>query len=218
MTKKIKVFLCDDHRLFREGVRKLLELEEDMQIVGEAGEGKEALTAISRIKPDVVLMDISLPGMDGVAAARRIKKDNPDLKVVMLTVHQDEPHIFEAIKAGAAGYLLKDVSADELIAAVRRVSRGEALIEPKIAVKILEEFKAMSRRKKPADEEVYSDLTVRENEVLRWIALGVSNKEIASKLDISEKTVKNHLSNIFQKLRVNSRTQAALFVFRRKKL
>lgn len=215
--KRIKIFLCDDHKLFREGVRKLLELEKDLRVVGEAGDGKEALRIIKNASPDVVLMDIGMPGMDGVVATRRIKKDNPEIKVVMLTVHQDEPHIFEAIKAGAAGYLLKDVSGDELVDAVRRVSQGEALVEPKIAAKILKEFKLLSRKKQPSDEEMYTDLTERENDVLRWIGLGASNKEIASRLDISEKTVKNHLSNIFQKLHVASRTQAALFVFREKK-
>jgi DNA-binding NarL/FixJ family response regulator len=217
MKKKIKVFLCDDHRLFREGVGKLLELEEDIRVIGEAGEGREALQKISRTNPDVVLMDIGMPGMDGVNITRKVKKVAPQVNIIMLTVYQDEPHIFEAIKAGAIGYILKDVSSDELIEAVRRVSRGEALIEPQIASKVLKEFKVLSRKKKSTEEEVYSELTGRENDVLRWIALGASNKEIASKLDISRKTVKNHLSNIFQKLHVNSRTKAALFVFQEKR-
>lgn len=216
--QKIKIFLCDDHKLFREGVRKLLELEKDLRVTGEAGDGKEALRMIKDASPDIVLMDISMPGMDGVVATRRIKKDNPEIKVVMLTVHQDKPHIFEAIKAGAAGYLLKDISGDELVDAVRRVSQGEALVEPKIAAKILEEFKLLSRKKQPSNEEMYTDLTERENDVLRWIGLGASNKEIAARLDISEKTVKNHISSIFQKLHVSNRTQAALFVFREKRL
>jgi DNA-binding NarL/FixJ family response regulator len=215
--KKIKVLICDDHKLFRQGVIKLLELEQDILVVGEAEEGSQALQKIKKNFPDVVLMDINMPGRDGVDVARQIKKENPEISVIMLTVVQDETHIFNAIKAGAAGYLLKDVSGDELIDAVRRVSCGEALIEPKIASKVLKEFKALSRKKKPTDKEAYGELTERENDVLRGIALGASNKEIAAKLNISEKTVKNHISNIFQKLQVRSRTQAALYVFREKK-
>lgn len=218
MQKKIKVFLCDGNRLFREGVRKLLEVAKDIQVIGEAGEGGEALKKIRRAGPDVVLMDINPPKIDGAHITGRIKKEYPRIKVIILTVQDDRPHIFEAIKSGAVGYLLKDVSSAELIETIRKVARGEALLEPKIAAKVLDEFKALSQRKKSTDAKAYTELTTRENEVLRWVALGASNREIAAKLGLSEKTVKNHLINIFQKLHVNNRTQAALFVFREKKV
>jgi DNA-binding NarL/FixJ family response regulator len=214
---KIKVFLCDDHRLFRDGVKRLLEHEKNISVIGEAENGLDAVKEIKRLIPDVVLMDIGMPKMNGVDATRKLKREFPDIKVIILTVHQDEANIFDAIKAGASGYILKDVSGDDLINAVRKVNQNEALIEPKIAAKVLSEFKKLSRRKKPKDEEVYGELTERENEILRWISLGATNKEIASRLQISDKTVKNHISNIFQKLHVNSRTQAALYVLREKR-
>lgn len=212
----MKVFLCDDHRLFREGLRKILELESDIKIVGEASDGEEAIKMIKKTRPDIVIMDIGMPGMDGVSATYKIRKEGPRINIIILTVYQDEPHIFEAIKAGAIGYLLKDISSDELIEAIRRVYKGEALIQPSIAPKLLKEFTVLSKKK--ADGQTYIGLTERENEILKLITLGNSNKEIASKLYISEKTVKNHISNIFQKLHVNSRTQAALYALRQKKV
>jgi DNA-binding NarL/FixJ family response regulator len=218
MKRKIKVFLCDDHKLFREGVKKLLEAERDFSVVGEAAEGKEAWQKIRSTVPDVVLMEITLPQLDGIWITRKIKKELRATNVIMLTVKKDEPQVFGAIKAGVSGYLLKESSAADLARAIRTVYQGETMLEPQIATKILKEFKALPQRKNPSDEDRYEGLTHRENDVLRWIALGAGNREIASKLDISEKTVKNHLSNIFQKLNVESRTQAALFVFREKNL
>lgn len=205
----MKVFLCDDHKLFREGLRKILELKDDIEIVGEASNGQEAIDRIKKAHPDIVLMDIGMPEMDGMSATYKIKKEIPRVNIIILTVYQDEPHIFEAIKAGAIGYLLKDISSDELIEAICRVYKGEALIQPSIATKVLKEFITLSKKKE--DKERYTGLTERENEILKLITLGNGNKEIASKLYISEKTVKNHISNIFQKLHVNSRTQAALY-------
>ncbi|MCM8798258.1 MAG: response regulator transcription factor [Candidatus Omnitrophica bacterium] len=211
MSDKIRVFLCDDHTLFRQGLKKLLELEEDVQIVGEASNGQEMLDMLRKTGPDVILMDIGMSQMDGVSATYKVKKLLPHTKVIILTVYEDEPHIFQAIKAGAMGYLLKDASFDELIEAIRRVYKGEALIQPVIATKVLKEFALLDKRKIKEGDKFYNDLTEREKEILRLIALGGTNKEIAQKLGISEKTVKNHISNIFQTLHVNNRTQAAIY-------
>lgn len=212
----IKVFLCDDHTLFRQGVRRLLELEPDIKVVGEAADGAELLEDAKKKDPDVILMDIGMPQMDGVTTTYKIKKLLPDVKIIILTIYEDELYIFNAIKAGAMGYLLKDVSFDELIEAVRRVCRGEALLQPVIAAKVLKEFAMLDKRKLKGQSKTYTDLTEREAEILHLIALGNPNKEIAQKLDISEKTVKNHISNIFQTIHVNNRTQAAIYALGKK--
>ncbi|MFH1876076.1 MAG: response regulator transcription factor [Candidatus Omnitrophota bacterium] len=216
MPDTIRLFICDDHMLFRQGIRKLLELEPGMVVVGEAGSGQVMLDALKKTGPDVILMDIGMPGMDGVAATFKVRKIFPSAKIIILTVYEDEPHIFKAIKAGAMGYLLKDVSFDELLEAIRSVYKGEALIQPAIATKVLKEFAMLDKREIKGGDKFYNDLTEREKEVLRLIALGGSNKEIAQKLAISEKTVKNHIGNIFQTLHVNSRTQAAIYVLSKK--
>lgn len=216
MSNTIRVFLCDDHTLFRQGIRKLLELEPDIAIVGEAGNGQEALEMFKKTAPDVILMDIGMPNMDGITATYKIKKILPHTSIIILTVYEDEPHIFAAIKAGAMGYLLKDVSIDELIEAIHKVSKGEALIQPLIATKILKEFVLLDKRKVKEGDKFYDDLTEREKEILRLIALGAANKEIAQRLGISEKTVKNHVSSIFQTLHVNNRTQAAIYALEKK--
>lgn len=210
MSEKIKVFLCEDHTLFRQGIKKLLELEKDIEVVGEASNGVEMLSMLKNTCPDIILLDIGMPQMDGVAATYKAKKIAPHSNIIILTVYEDEPHIFEAIKAGAMGYLLKDVSIDGVIQAIRKVYLGESLIQPAIVTKILKEFSMMDKTKvKPKNK--FSRLTKREKEVLRLIALGGTNKEIAKKLGITEKTVKNHISNIFQTIHVNNRTQAALY-------
>ncbi len=216
MPHTIRLFLCDDHTLFRQGIRKLLELEPDITIVGEAGNGQEMLDMLKKAGPDVILMDIGMPKMDGVTATYKIKKILPRTGIIILTVYEDEPHIFQAIKAGAMGYLLKDVSIEELIEAIRSVDKGEALIQPLIATKVLKEFAMLDKRKIKEGDQFYSDLTEREKEILRLIALGGTNKEIANKLRLSEKTVKNHISSIFQSLHVNNRTQAAIYALDKK--
>jgi len=216
MADAIRVFLCDDHTLFRKGMRKLLELERDIRIVGEAGNGQEMLDMLKKTGPDIILMDINMPEIDGIAATYKIKKILPHVNIVILTVYEDEPHIFEAIKAGAMGYLLKDVSVEEVMTAIRQVYKGEALLQPMIATKVLKEVAMLDKRKIKGGDRFYNDLTEREKEILRLIALGGANKEIARKLGISEKTVKNHISNIFQTLHVNNRTQAALYVLTKK--
>lgn len=216
MPDNIRVFLCDDHTLFRQGIRKLLELEPDITIVGEASNGREMLDFLRKAKPDVVLVDIGMPEMDGVTATYKIKKILPDTNIIVLTVYEDKPHIFEAIKAGAMGYLLKDASFDELIEAIRRVYIGEALIQPGIAAKVLKEFAALDKKEIKGGGEFYADLTEREKEILRLIVLGATNKEIAQKLNIAEKTVKNHISNILSTLHVTNRTQAAIYALNKK--
>lgn len=212
----IRVFICDDHTLFRQGIRKLLELEKDMEVVGEAGNGQEMLGMLQKARPDVVLMDIVMPKMDGITAAYKFKKILPHANIIILTGYSDERYIFRAIKAGATGYLLKDASVEELIEAIRRVYKGEALVQPVIAAKVLKEFAMLDKRNIKEGEMFYNDLTEREMEILRLIALGGSNKEIAQKLGITEKTVKNHISNIFQTLHVNNRTQAAIYALEKK--
>ena len=216
MSDTIRVFLCDDHTLFRQGIRKLLELEGDIVVVGEANNGQEMLDLLKKTGPDVILMDIGMPKMDGVTATYKIKKILPHTNVIILTVYEDELHIFAAIKAGAMGYLLKDASFDELIEAIRRVYKGEALIQPVIATKVLKEFALLDKRKIKEGDKFYNDLTEREKEILRLITLGGTNKDIAQKLNITEKTVKNHISNIFQTLHVNNRTQAAIYALDKK--
>ncbi len=176
MPHTIRLFLCDDHTLFRQGIRKLLELEPDITIVGEAGNGQEMLDMVKKAGPDVILMDIGMPKMDGVAATYKIKKILPHTGIIILTVYEDEPHIFQAIKAGAMGYLLKDVSIEELIEAIRSVNKGEALIQPLIATKVVKESAMLDKRKIKEGDQFYSDLTAREKEILRLIALGGTNK------------------------------------------
>lgn len=216
MSDKIRVFLCDDHKLFRQGIRKLLDLEKDILVVGEANDGVEILESLKKTGPDVILMDIGMPNMDGVTATQKAKKILPRANIIILTVYEDEPHIFQAIKAGAMGYLLKDVDFNELIGAIRKVYKGEALIQPVIAAKVLKEFAMLDKKNIKEGEKFYNDLTEREKEILRLIALGGTNKEISQKLEISEKTVKNHISRIFSTLHVNNRTQAAVYVLSKK--
>src|SRR3989338_2855289 len=211
MENAIRVVLCDDHTLFRQGIKKLLELEKDIRVVGVASNGQEMLDMLKKTGPDIILMDIGMPLMDGVTAAYKIKKILPNTSIIILAVYEDEPHIFEAIKSGAMGYLLKDVSIEELLEAIRKVYKGEALIQPIIAAKVLNEFAMADKRKMKDGDKFYNDLTERGKEILRLIVLGGTNKEIAGKLGISEKTVKNHLSSIFCTLHVNNRTKAAVY-------
>ena len=206
---KIKVLVADDHPLIIEGLRKVLSEHEDIEIVGHAVTGEDALRMSVELVPDVVLMDIRMPGLDGVEATRRIKQQLPATKVIILTVYEDNDYLFNAIKAGAVDYKLKDTSPEELVEAVRLVAQGEILITPKIAEKMKKEFDKISQEKSP-----YLKLTPREMEILDLLAKGASNKEIAHQLCIEEKTVKNHMSNIFAKLHVNDRTQALIVAIR----
>ncbi|MGC8834588.1 MAG: response regulator [Armatimonadota bacterium] len=207
--RRVKVLVADDHPLIIEGLRKVLSEHEDIEIVGHAITGEDAVRMSSELVPDVVLMDIRMPGLDGVEATRRILQQLPATKVIILTVYEDNDHLFNAIKAGAVDYKLKDTSPEELVEAVRLVARGETLITPEIAMRMKKEFDKIAQEASP-----YLKLTPREKEVLDLVAKGASNKEIAHQLCIEEKTVKNHMSNIFAKLHVNDRTQALIVAIR----
>ena len=206
----IRVFLVDDQRLIRDGLRLLLELEDGLEVVGEAENGAAALEVYAALQPDVVLMDIRMPGMDGVEATHRIIERWPQARVVILTTFDDDAYIFDALRAGALGYLLKDISGPELAAAVREVAHGGALIQPSVARKVLAEFSRLAPETTPERSALSEPLTAREQEILTGITHGLTNKEIAVRLNLTEGTVKNYTSVIFQKLGVQDRTQAAL--------
>jgi len=206
VTPAVRVLLVDDHPVVRQGLRALLSTQDGIEVVGEADDGEAAVAAAERLSPDVVLMDVVMPGMDGIEALRRIGERRPQTRVVMLTSYADERRAMEAVDAGASGFLLKDASPRDVAAAIRAAHRGEAVLHPSGAAKLLAE-----RRRPPA---AHADLTARELEVLRLIARGLQNKQIAAQLHVSEKTVKTHVSAILRKLDVTDRTQAAMYAVR----
>ncbi|GAB1544503.1 response regulator transcription factor [Scytonema sp. NUACC21] len=205
----IKVFLVDDQNLIRQGLRALLELEADLEIVGEAENGEMAIHFIEHLQPDVVLMDIRMPIMDGVAATQEIQKCFPDIKVLVLTTFDDDEYVKAALHSGATGYLLKDTPSEELAFAIRAVHKGYTQLGPGIVRKLLTQFPTAAPTQPPPSS--LAELTPREKEVLRLIATGASNREIAQELYISEGTVKNHVTNILNRLNLRDRTQAAIF-------
>jgi len=209
MTKTIRVLIADDHAIVRKGIRALLATEADIEVVGEAADGKEAVEKAERLHPDVILMDLVMPGMDGIEATRRITTRQPETRILVLTSFAEDEKVFPALKAGALGYLLKDAGPEELVRAIRQVYCGESSLHPAIARKVLQELSRPPER--PLTPE---PLTERELEVLRLIAKGKSNREIAEELVISEATVRTHVSNILGKLQLASRTQAALYALR----
>ena len=206
----IRVLLVDDQRLMREGLRILLELEPDLKIVGEAGDGQAALHAYAEHEPDVVLMDVRMAGMDGVEATWRLRERWPDARIIILTTFDDDEYVFEGLRAGAQGYLLKDVSGHDLAEAVRTVAAGGALIEPSIARKVVAEFARLAPPARTADDSLPESLSDREQEILQLLAQGLSNREIAARLSLARGTVKNYVTTILQKLGARDRTQAAL--------
>ena len=206
----LRLLLVDDQKLMREGLRILLELEPDLKVVGEAENGEAALVAYARHQPDVVLMDVRMPGMDGVEATWRLRERWPQARIIILTTFSDDEYVFEGLRAGALGYLLKDVSGAELAQAVRTVAAGGALIEPSVAQKVLAEFARLVPPARPPDEGLPEPLTEREREVLRLLTRGLSNREIGARLSLAEGTVKNYVTQILQKLGVRDRTQAAV--------
>jgi DNA-binding NarL/FixJ family response regulator len=203
----IRLLIVDDQALFREGLRTLLSVQPGMEVVGEAGNGEEALRRSADLQPDVVLMDLQMPVLDGAAATRRLKAQQPSARVIVLTTFDDDENVFEGLRAGAVGYLLKDTPSSKLVEAIRLAARGESFLEPSVAAKVVSEFARLSPR--PA-EALAEPLSEREIEVLRLVARGESNREIAAELVIAEGTVKNHLTNILAKLNVSDRTEAAV--------
>lgn len=208
-SETIRVLVVDDHAIIRKGIRAVLELVPDIDLVGEAEDGKQAITLDLELAPDVVLMDLMMPEMDGIACIKKIREKRPKARILVLTNFAGEDMIFPAIKAGAMGYHLKDSSPEALEEAIRQVFRGEPSLHPLIAKKLLEELQAP-----PEDQGIYESLTPRELEVLTKIAQGLENKEIAEQLVVSEATVRTHVSNILSKLHLASRTQAALYALR----
>lgn len=209
MTTPIRVLVVDDHRIVRKGIRALLAEEPDIEVVGEASDGMTALTETLRIRPDVVLMDLVMPGLDGIEAIRRISTSIPERRILVLTSFASDDKLFPAIRAGAHGYLLKDSEPEDLIAAIRRVHRGEVSLHPEIAWKVLQEIGHGVGQPAPT-----AALSEREVEVLHLAARGWSNQQIAGELHISEATVRTHVSNILSKLHLASRTQAVLYALR----
>jgi two-component system NarL family response regulator len=210
----IRVLVADDHVLFRRGLEMVLQAEGDIEVVGEAGDGLEALRRAEELLPDVVLMDVRMPKQTGIEACLAIKEAVPSTRIVMLTISDEESDLFEAVRAGANGYLLKDIPGDEIAAGIRAVHTGHSLISPSMASKLLAEFAQISRREEEAPNPHAPKLTAREVEVLRLVARGMGNRDIGQELYISENTVKNHVRNILEKLQLHTRMEAAMYAVR----
>ncbi|HUG13601.1 MAG TPA: response regulator transcription factor [Thermomicrobiales bacterium] len=208
MPRVITVVLADDHVLFRQALRHLLEMESDIRVVAETGDGATAIELVERHHPDVVLLDISMPAMDGIVATAKLRAEFPMIGILILTMFAEDMHIIRAIRAGANGYLLKNTESSRVIDAIRAVARGQSILEPALVSKLLLEFRRLADAGAPTN---VSGLTDRELELLRLVARGLSNKEIASSLELAESTVKNRLSILFEKLDVKDRTQAAIY-------
>ena len=205
----IKILIADDHSMVREGLKQLLELEDDIEVIAQAGNGQETIEKILEHKPDVILLDINMPVMNGLEVLTYLKENNIESNVLMLTIHNEVEYLYKAVEIGVNGYVLKDSEADVLIKAIRTIYEGETYIQPNMAAKLIKKMNGKSDQQDDAKK-----LTKRELEVLSLITEGLLNKEIAHKLCISEKTVKNHVSNIFKKIEVSDRTQAAVFAIK----
>jgi len=210
--EKIKVLIVDDHQVVRQGLRTFLELQEDIVVVGEAGDGVVAVEMVHQYLPDVVLMDLVMPRLDGISATRQVKSSSPDVKVIALTSFTEDDKVFPAIQAGASCYLLKDVSPDDLVEAIRAAYQGEARLHPEIIHRLMEQ---VAQQASPKHETHLDEITDRERDVVRLVAQGRSNHEIAQELVISEKTVKTHVSNILSKLHLEDRTQLAIYAIKK---
>jgi DNA-binding NarL/FixJ family response regulator len=209
MADRITVLVVDDHDVVRQGIRAFLEAQPDLRIVGEATSGEEAVRLTQEHIPDIVLMDLAMPGMSGIEATREVKRVSPRTQVVVLTSYHDDEYIFPALRAGAISYTLKDVHRGELVETIRKAAQGESVLDPRVATRVIQEVRKAKQSIPPA----FADLTERELEVLHLIAEGHSNSAIAEKLVLSEKTVKGHVSNILSKLHMADRTQAAVFAW-----
>jgi len=207
----IKLLIADDHTLIRNGLQKIINMDNNIVVVGEAIDGEKAVKLALSTNPHVVLMDINMPRMNGIEASRRIKIKNPEIAIIVLTIHDDREYILELLQAGVSGYLLKDINASELLRVIKRVAAGETIIDQRMGGKLAEEWQSRT-----SEGRIKEKLTERELEVLKQMVQGMNNKTIAEKLFISEKTVKNHTTNIFRKLEVNDRTQAVLYAVKHK--
>jgi NarL family two-component system response regulator LiaR len=205
----LTVLIVDDHELVRQGVRAFLDAQADLHVVGEASSGKEALLLARELVPDVVLMDLLMPGLDGVEATRRLKETSPRSQVVVLTSHHDDAHVFPALRAGALSYVLKSIGPEELAGTVRRAAHGEPTLHPRVALRLMRDV-----RGEEGGPDASAELTPREMEVLKLIAEGLANADIAERLGVAEKTVKGHVSNVLSKLHLADRTQAAVYAWR----
>ncbi|SDY60845.1 two component transcriptional regulator, LuxR family [Proteiniborus ethanoligenes] len=210
--KKITVMIVDDHSLMREGLKQILELENDIEVVGLVSNGEDSIKYAQQSKPDVILLDINMPKMNGLDVLRRLKDIGVDSKIIMLTIHDDREYLYETVKIGANGYVLKDSDSDTLISAIKDVHKGKSYIQPSLSELLVKDINSIEGKSKEAS--FIESLTKREYEVLTLIAEGMNNREIAEKLFISEKTVKNHVSKIFKKIDVTDRVQAAIFTFK----
>ncbi|MFN2223787.1 MAG: response regulator [Candidatus Promineifilaceae bacterium] len=207
----IRLLLVDDQALFREGLRILLSVHGDLEVAGEAANGKEAVELTAELKPDVILMDLRMPVLDGVEATRLVRQEHPQTAVIVLTTFDDDENVFEALRAGAAGYLLKDVSSEKLVEAIRAAAQGESFLQPSVAAKVIAEFTRISVQPiRPEAQPLLEPLSERELEILAIMATGATNREIAGQLYIAEGTVKNHVTNILGKLDARDRTQAVI--------
>lgn len=209
---KIKVLLADDHSLFREGLKSLLEEQNDIKIIGEAEDGLETIRLVQQLKPTVILMDINMPVVDGVEATRMILKEAPSIGIVILTMYPQDEYVFQALKAGAKAYLLKDTPSNKLLNVIRTVHAGEAVMDAELTTRLLGEFRRMANKEE--ESPTFQTLTDQELRILTMVAEGASNKDIATDLALSERTIKNYMSLIFQKLQVNNRTEAAIRAMR----
>jgi NarL family two-component system response regulator LiaR len=211
MTNTISILIVDDHEVVRRGIRAYLDTIPDFKVVGEATSGEEAIQMVKEYIPDVVLMDLIMPGMDGVETTRQVKNISPRTQVVVLTSYHEDAHIFPALKAGAISYILKDMRMDKLVEALHRAYQGEVTLHPRVAARVLQNIRGDNAE----DKQLFTELTERELDVLRLIANGLSNSQIAEKLVISENTVKGHVSNILSKLHLADRTQVAVYAWQR---
>lgn len=210
MAEKIRILLADDHTVLRQGMAQVLNSQPDMTVIAQARNGLEAVELAQKHQPDIVLLDINMPELDGVMAAQRITAELPKTRIIILTMYRRDDYVFEAIKVGASGYLLKEVELDDLLEAIRTVAQGGAVIDPAIAMRVLAELRQPKKATKPTEP----SLNERDLEVLRLLVEGLTNQDIANRLSISEKTVRNRLSLIFRKLHLENRTQAALYALK----
>ncbi len=213
----IRLMLVDDHQLFRQGIKSILQRHDDIEVVAEASDAQEALKIAEDVAPDLILMDLNMPGLDGLEACRHFKSRLPSTRIIIVTVSRDLNSIVNAVKAGASGYVTKDMDADKLLTTIRRVYKEGSLLEPMLADRLLNEFSNLSQLSEDSGLEsgIFTSLSPREQEILRLVADGKPNKIIAAELSISEHTVRNHISNIFQKLHVNNRTEATVLALKR---